>query len=76
MLVDVRGSDLYPQLTPTLLKGKGPAAGLRVARSRFVNDTLIHVFIEVDLSAAPGQYAVVLAEGGNSTNTLRFDVAK
>jgi serine/threonine protein kinase len=76
MLVDVRGSDLYPQLSATLLKGKGPAAGLRVARSRFVNDTLIQVFIEVDPSAAPGQYAVVLAEGGNSTNTLRFDVAK
>jgi serine/threonine-protein kinase len=77
MLVDVRGSDFYAQLVPTLLTAKGGVASdLRVARQRFVNDTLIQVFIEVPASAAPGQYGIVLSDGSASTNTLRLDVAK
>ncbi len=75
-LVDVRGQNLYSGLAALLLRGGRAAEGIRVVQQRFVNPTLLQVFIEVDAEAAPGSYAVLLSDGQTVTNAVRFDVAK
>jgi hypothetical protein len=74
--VDVRGQNLYAGQAAALLRGGRPAEGVRVLQQRFVNPTLVQVFIEVDAQAAPGPYAVLLSDGQSVTNAARFDVAK
>jgi hypothetical protein len=75
-LVDVRGQNLYAGLSAALLRGGRPAEGVRVVQQRFVNSTLLQVFIEVDAQAASGGYAVLLSDGMNVTNSVRVDVAR
>jgi hypothetical protein len=75
-LVDVRGQNLYPGLAAALLRGGRPAEGLRVLQQRFVNATLVQVFIEVDAQATPGPHTLLLSDGQSVTNATRFDVAK
>lgn len=75
-LVDVRGQNLYAGQGAALLRNGRPAEGVRVVGQRFVNATLVQVFVEVDAQAAPGPYSVLLSDGQNVTNAVRFDVAK
>jgi serine/threonine-protein kinase len=75
-LVDVRGQNLYAGQGAALLRNGRPAEGVRVLQQRFVNPTLVQVFIEVDAQAAPGPYSLLLSDGQNVTNAARFDVAK
>ena len=73
--MDVRGSGLTPNHNPTLLKGKAIPAGLTVTGARYVNDSLIQVFVLVDAATPAGAYSILLTDGqGQSTNALRFDV--
>ena len=60
----------------SLVKGRAAAEGLVVVNQRFVNATLIQVFLEVQSGAPPGAYSVSLADGQGSTNPARFEVAK
>jgi hypothetical protein len=74
-LVDIRGAGLTANHNPTLSRGKAAAPGLTVTGLRFVNDTLIQVFVQVAGDAPAGAYALVLIDAtGLSTNPLRFDV--
>jgi hypothetical protein len=74
-LVDVRGTGLTASHNPTLSKGKAAAPGLTVTGLRYVNESLVQVFIEVAADAPAGAYAIILTDGqGESTNPLRFDV--
>jgi serine/threonine protein kinase len=75
-LVDVRGTGLRSSMQASLAKGRAPADALRVVNQRFVNSTLIQVFVEVDAGAPPGAYALSLADGQGATNGARFEVAK
>jgi hypothetical protein len=75
-LVDVRGQNLYAGQGAALLRNGRPAEGVRVLQQRFVNPTLVQVFIEVDAQATPGAYSLLLSDGQNVTNAVRFDVAK
>jgi hypothetical protein len=75
-LVDVRGTGLRPGMQASLVKGRAAAEGLVVVNQRFVNATLIQVFLEVQSGAPPGAYSVSLADGQGSTNPARFEVAK
>ena len=60
---------------PTLSKGKAAAPGLTVTGLRYVNESLVQVFIQVAADAPAGAYAIILTDGqGESTNPLRFDV--
>jgi hypothetical protein len=60
----------------SLARGRAPADALRVVNQRFVNTTLIQVFVEVDAGAPAGAYALSLADGQGTTNGARFEVAK
>jgi len=74
-LVDIRGTGLTANHNPTLSRGKAAAPGLTVTGLRFVNDTLIQVFVQVAADAPAGAYALVLTDAkGLATNPLRFDV--
>lgn len=74
-LLDVRGTGITPGHNPMLLKGKAIPAGLTVTGARYVNDTLLQVFVQVDAATPAGAYSMVLVDGqGLSTNALRFDV--
>lgn len=74
-LVDVRGSGITPNHNPMILKGKAIPAGLTVTGARYVNETLLQVFVMVDAATPAGAYSMVLIDGqGVSTNPLRFDV--
>ncbi len=74
-LVDVRGTGLTANHNPTLSKGKAAPSGLTVTGLRYVNETLIQIFIQVAADAPAGAYAVLLTDArGQSTNPLRFDV--
>ncbi len=74
-LVDIRGSGLTANHNPTLSKGKAAASGLSVTGLRYVNESLIQVFIQVAADAPAGAYAIVLTDArAESTNSLRFDV--
>jgi serine/threonine protein kinase len=75
-LIDVRGTGLRAGMQASLVKGRGPAEGLVVVNQRFVNATLIQVFLEVESGASPGTYSLALADGQGSTNAARFEVAK
>jgi len=75
-LVDVRGQNLYAGQGAALLRNGRPAEAARVLQQRFVNPTLVQVFIEVDAQATPGPYSLLLSDGQNVTNAVRFDVAK
>ncbi|HET7291369.1 MAG TPA: protein kinase [Vicinamibacteria bacterium] len=75
-LVDVRGQGLYPGLGAALLRGGRPAEGVHARQQRFVSAGLVQVFVEVDADAAAGAYGLLLSDGQNVTNVVRFDVLK
>jgi hypothetical protein len=73
-LVDVRGTGLRNNMQVTLFKGRAFADGLRIVGRRYVNPTLIQVFIETEPGLASGTYALTLGDDQGSTNNLRFEV--
>jgi hypothetical protein len=73
-LVDIRGTGLRVDMQAMLTKGRGSADGLSVVGRRYVNATLIEIFVEVEPGAATGTYALALGDGEGTTNTVRFEV--
>jgi len=73
-LVDVRGTALRIDMQASLFKGRSSAEGLRVVGRRFVNASLIQVFVEVEAGTPSGTYAVSLSDEQGTTNAIRFEV--
>jgi hypothetical protein len=73
-LLDVHGKGLRPDHQAVLLRGKAGVAGFTVTRQRYMNPTLIMVFVRMD-GVAPGKYSLALTDPtGILTNVLRLEV--
>jgi serine/threonine-protein kinase len=73
-LVDVRGTGLRPDMRATFRRGRSDAEGLRVVGKRFVDPTLLQLFIEVDAAEATGGHSLLLEDEFGETAAVRFDV--
>lgn len=76
-ILDVRGSGLRADQKAAILKIKEAPNGISVVKQKFVNAGLVQVVVKLEETAAPGAYALAMADGsGAYTNTLSFTVAK
>jgi hypothetical protein len=58
----------------TFRRGRSDAEGLRVVGKRFVDPTLLQLFIEVDAAEATGGHSLLLEDEFGETAAVRFDV--
>lgn len=76
-ILDLRGSGLRSDQRATVLKIKEAPNGISVVRQKFVNGGLVQVIVKLEPTAAPGAYALALADpAGTLSNTLSFTVSK
>jgi eukaryotic-like serine/threonine-protein kinase len=73
-LVDIRGTGLRVDMQAMLSKGRAAADGLSVVGRRYVNSTLIEVFLVIEPGAPAGTYTLALGDGEGTTNSVRFEV--
>ena len=73
-LVDIRGTGLRVDMQAMLSRGRAAADGLSVVGRRYVNATLIEIFVEVEPGAPAGTYALSMGDGEGTTNSVRFEV--
>ena len=76
-LLDLRGTGLHAGLRARILPLREVPRGIVVARQRWVSPRLVTVLLELDETAVPGAYAIVLEDAsGGQTKPLRFTVTK
>jgi serine/threonine-protein kinase len=73
-LLDIRGTGLRVDMQAMLSRGRAAAEGLSVVGRRYVNATLIEIFVEVEPGAPPGTYTLSMGDGEGTTNGVRFEV--
>jgi serine/threonine-protein kinase len=75
-MLDVRGENLRADHTARVLRVKEPPNGITVVRQKWVDRGLLRVLINVDATAAPGAYAIAVADNTGESNTVTFTVTK
>ena len=77
MLFDLHGTGLHDGLRAAIMAVKEMPRGITIVRQKCASDTVMNVLVDIDASAAPGAYAIVLDDpAGHQTRPLTFTVAR
>ena len=77
MLFDLHGTGLHDGLHAAIVAVKEVPRGITIVRQKCASDTVMNVLVDIDASAAPGAYAIVLDDpAGHQTRPLTFTVAR
>jgi hypothetical protein len=77
VLVDVRGSGLRPDHNAVIFRNDRVVEDVRVVRHKYASQELIQLLLQLDPTAATGDYTLSLvAPDGSRSNTVVFKVVR